>query len=127
MITILLVDDQPIVREGLTIRLQLELDLRVVGEAKSGEEALLLAAQLHPNVVLMDIDLPCMDGIAAAAELRELAPQSAVVILSLCDDRRTREAAYAAGAVFFVSKHDPGDTLLGAIRRAADSNTRSRG
>ena len=122
MITILLVDDHSIVRQGLTMRLHLEPDLRVVGEAESGEEALLLVAQLHPNIVLMDVDLKCMDGIAAAAELRALAPQSAVVILSLCDDRRTREAAYAAGAVSFVSKQDSGDALLEAIRRAAISD-----
>ncbi len=122
MITILLVDDHAIVRQGLTMRLHLEPDLWVIGEAESGEEALLLAAQLHPSIVLIDVDLPYMDGIAATVELRELAPESAVVILSLCDDRRTREAAYAAGAVSFVSKQDPGDTLLEAIRRAAISD-----
>ena len=90
MITILLVDDQSIVRQGLRMELALEPDMTVVGEADSGEKALALAAHLQPNVVLMDVELPLMDGITTTAKLRAVAPTCAVVILSLYDDALAR-------------------------------------
>jgi len=119
MITVLLVDDQSIVRQGLRMQLALEPDLKVVGEAENGEEALAVAMQLQPDVVLMDVELPLVDGIRTTAKLRTAAPKSAVVILSLYDDARTRVEAEAAGAVAFVGKQEPGETLLATIRRAA--------
>jgi len=123
MITILLVDDQSIVRQGLRMELALEPDMTVVGEADSGEKALALAAHLQPNVVLMDVELPLMDGITTTAKLRAAAPTCAVVILSLYDDAKMRTRAQAAGAVAFVGKQEPGETLLTAIRRAAARST----
>ena len=123
MITVLLVDDQSMVRRGLRMQLALEPDLAVVGEAESGEEALALAARLQPDVILMDVELPLMDGITTTAELRAAALKSAVVILSLYDDTKTRAAAQAAGAVAFVGKQEQGETLLTAIRRAAAHST----
>jgi DNA-binding NarL/FixJ family response regulator len=119
MITVLLVDDQSIVRQGLRMQLALEPDLKVIGEAENGEEALELAKRMHPNVILMDIELQLMDGITATARLRAATSESAVVILSLYDDARTREKALAAGAVAFVSKQEPSEALLAAIRQAA--------
>jgi DNA-binding NarL/FixJ family response regulator len=121
MITILLVDDQSIVRQGLRMKLALEPDVFVVGETASGEEALALATHLQPDVVLMDIELPLMDGIVTTAKLRAVAPGCAVVILSLYDDAKTRALAQAAGAAAFVGKQEPGETLLATIRRAARS------
>ena len=101
------------------MQLALEPDMSVVGEAGSGEDALALAACLRPDVVLMDIELPRMDGITATAKLQALVPTCAVVILSLYDDARTRTLAQAAGAVAFVGKQEPGEKLLAAIRLAA--------
>ena len=119
MIRLLLVDDQPAVRRGLGLRFQLEPDLEVVGEASTGTEALALAQTLTPDVVLMDIAMPEMDGIEATAALRRVVPQSAVVILSIHDDAQTRGRALAAGAVAFVEKRGATDSLLAVIRQVA--------
>ena len=119
MIRLLLVDDQPAVRRGLGMRLHLEPDIQVVGEASTGKEALHMAQELAPDVVLMDVEMPDMDGIEATAALRMAASQSAVVILSIHDDGQTRSRAQAAGAVAFVEKRGAADQLLAAIRQAA--------
>ena len=119
MIRLLVVDDQPAVRRGLRVRFHLEPDMQVVGEASTGREALTLAQTLAPDVVLMDIEMPGMDGIEATAALRTIVPQSAVVILSIHSERQTRIRAQAAGAVAFVEKRGTTDTLLAAIRQAA--------
>jgi DNA-binding NarL/FixJ family response regulator len=119
MIRVLLVDDQPVVRRGLRVRFQLEPDMQVVGEASTGREALTLAQTLTPDVVLLDIEMPDMDGIEATTALLAVVPQSAVVILSIHTDRQTRMRARAAGAVAFVEKRGTTDTLLSAIRQAA--------
>ena len=97
--------------------LTLEPDLEVVGEAESGEAALQLVRFMSPDVVLMDVEMPDMDGIAATTALRSTSPQVAVVILSLYDDARTRELAREAGAAGFVPKHKAKTTLLATIRR----------
>jgi len=119
MIRLLLVDDQPAVRRGLGLRLHLEPDIQVVGEASNGREALSLAQVLSPDVVLMDVEMPEMDGIEATVALRIADPQSVVVILSIHDDVETRKRAQAAGAVAFVEKRGATDSLLAAIRQAA--------
>jgi DNA-binding NarL/FixJ family response regulator len=119
MIRLLLVDDQPAVRRGLGMRLVLEPDMLVVGEAGTGREALTLVQKLSPDVVLMDVEMPEMDGIAATATLRATASQSAVVMLSIHDDTQTRMRAEAAGAVAFVEKRGTTEKLLAAIRLAA--------
>jgi CheY-like chemotaxis protein len=119
MIRVLLVDDQPVVRRALRERFHLEADMQVVGEASTGREALNLAQTLTPDVVLMDIEMPDMDGIQATAALRRVVPQSAVVILSIHDDAQTRGRAQAAGAVAFVEKRGATDSLLAVIRQVA--------
>jgi DNA-binding NarL/FixJ family response regulator len=119
MIRVLLVDDQAVVRRALRVRFHLEPDLQVVGEATTGSEALTLAQTLTPDVVLMDIEMPEMDGIQATAALRRVVPQSAVVILSIHDDAQTRGRARASGAVAFVEKRGATEALLSAIRLAA--------
>ena len=119
MIRVLLVDDQPAVLHGLRVRFHLESDMQVVGEAGSGAEALSMAQTLLPDVVLMDIEMPGMDGIEAAAALHMLVPQCAVAILSIHLNQQTRVRAQAAGASAFVEKRGATDTLLAAIRQAA--------
>jgi len=119
MIRVLLVDDQSVVRRALRGRFHLEPDLEVVGEASTGSEALALAQTLSPDVVLMDIEMPEMDGITATAALRRVVPQSSVVILSIHDDAQARARTQAAGAVALVEKRGATETLLAAIRQAA--------
>lgn len=119
MIRVLLVDDQAVVRHALRVRFNLEPDLEVVGEASSGREALALAQSLIPDVVLMDVEMPEMDGIEVTAVLRRVIPHSAVVILSIYDDAQTRGRAQAAGAVAFVEKRGATENLLTAIRQAS--------
>lgn len=119
MINVLLVDDQPSVRRGLRMRLELESDLVIVGEAQDGSEALRLAVELRPDVVLMDIAMPGLSGLGATEALHPLTERSAVVVHSFRDDEATRAQAIAAGAFAFVGKCEPADVLLAAIRQAA--------
>jgi DNA-binding NarL/FixJ family response regulator len=119
VIRILLVDDQPAVRDGLRMRLELEPDLTIVGEACDGPGAVALAQALVPDVVVMDVEMPGLDGIEAAGQLRAKDPSIAVVILSIHCDVTTRARAREAGAVAFVEKRAAIDTLLAEIRRAA--------
>ncbi len=118
-IKILVVDDQPNVRQGLKMRLALEPDITVVGEAGNGVVALELAEKLQPDVVIMDIEMPGMDGITATQKLRALYPGMVVVILSMYGDCCTSARAKAAGAMALVEKHRGEQELLAAIRQAA--------
>ena len=118
MIRLLIVDDQPAVRKGLKLRLAAEPDLLVVGEASDGVVALERAQALHPDIVLMDVEMPHMDGIATANALREICPNICVIMLSIYDDARMRSCAQKAGAVAFISKSVPTDRLPAAIRQA---------
>jgi len=120
-IRLLLVDSQLAVRKGLGMRFALEEDLEVVGEAGDGAEAISLARTLHPDVILIDIDIP--GGIALTEALRSSSPRSAVVILTLHDDAATRERATEAGVVAFVTKHQTEEALLAAIRGAQAART----
>ena len=101
------------------MRFALEPDLEVVGEAGDTAEAISLAQALRPTVVLMDVEMPGMEGISAIETLRTVAPRSAVVIFTLYDDAAMRRRAREAGAEAFVAKHQTKETLLAAIRRAA--------
>jgi len=127
VIRILLADEYPMVRRGLRMRLALEGDIEVVGEGSSGPETLCLAQALAPDVVIMGIELPLMDGIEATRQLHILAPETAVVILSIRDDRETKAQAQAAGAAAFVEKHGGVALLLAAIRRIAGGAEGARG
>jgi DNA-binding NarL/FixJ family response regulator len=118
MIRLLLVDDQPAVRRGLRMRLALEPDILVAGEAEDGAAALALMPDLRPDIVLMDAQMPRMDGIIATVALRAAYPNAAVVILSLHDDQATRKQAAAAGATAFLSKQASDTTLMAVLRGA---------
>lgn len=101
------------------MRLTLEPDILVVGEASTGDEALVLVQSLSPDIVLMDVEMPGMDGITATEVLRSNIPQSAVVMLSIYDDVHTRARAQAAGAAGFVEKRGAIEVLLATIRQTA--------
>jgi DNA-binding NarL/FixJ family response regulator len=119
VIKILLVDDQSTVRDGLRMRLELEPDLTIVGEACDGLEAVALAQALVPDVVVMDVEMPGLNGIGAARQLRATTPSMAIVMLSIHCDVTTQAHAREAGAVAFVEKSAAIDVLLAEIRRAA--------
>ena len=118
-IRILLVDDQALFREGLRTLLSVHADLEVVGEAGNGEEALRLAAATHPNVVLMDVQMPVLDGVAATRRLRTAQPECHVIMLTTFDDDENVFEGLRAGAVGYLLKDAPSEKLVEAIRAAA--------
>lgn len=127
MIRLLLVDDQKNVRRGLRMRLELEPDVEVVGEAENGETAIDQANTLRPDIVLMDVEMPKMDGIRATEALHNAESPCSVVILSLYDDSITRERAKRAGAKAFVAKHQLEQTLMACIRSVVGGPDRPGG
>ena len=118
MIRILLADDQPTVRKGLRMRLGLEPGLDIVGEAADGASAVSLARDLAPDIILMDVEMPGLDGISATEQLKAESPRCSVIVLTIHDDAQTRERARLAGAAAFVAKQDIDRSLMDAIRSA---------
>ncbi|HJX38126.1 MAG TPA: response regulator transcription factor [Anaerolineae bacterium] len=114
--TILLADDHVLVRQGTRELLEHENDLLVVGEAGDGEEAVELAASLHPDVVIMDIAMPKMTGIEATRKIKSVQPDTAVLILSAYDDDQYIFALLEAGAAGYLLKDVPAQELVEAIR-----------
>ena len=113
---VLLADDHEIVRQGLVSLLNEEGTVEVVGEAANGREAVDLADQLHPDVVIMDMSMPVMSGDEAARQIKSQSPQTRVVALSMFEDAEVRERMYQAGAESYVLKTAPAEELLAAIR-----------
>ncbi len=118
-IRILLVDDQALFRESLALLLNSQPDLLVVGEASNGEAALDLAATARPHVVLMDLRMPILDGVAATRRLREAHPTVQVIALTTFDDDADVLAALRAGAIGYLLKDVSGETLCAAVRAAS--------
>lgn len=116
MITVLLVEDQCLVRSGVRALLDQESDIRVVGEAEDGEEAVRLARELQPNLVLMDVKLPKLDGIEATRRIKEANGNVEVLILSAYEDDETVFRAIQAGASGYVLKDITPTNLVRAIR-----------
>jgi DNA-binding NarL/FixJ family response regulator len=116
MITVLLVDDQSLIRQGLKALLELESDLEIVGEAENGQMALELIAQLSPDVVLMDIRMPIMDGVAATKEIQKSFSGVKVLVLTTFDDDEYVKAAVQHGAMGYLLKDTPSEELAVAIR-----------
>src|SRR5947209_501054 len=118
-IKILLVDDQPLFREGLRTLLSVQADFAVVGEAGNGAEAIRLARLLQPAVVLMDLQMPVLDGAAATRRLRAELPECRVIVLTTFDDDEKVFDGLRAGAVGYLLKDAPSEKLAEAIRVAA--------
>jgi DNA-binding NarL/FixJ family response regulator len=118
-VRILLVDDHTVVRQGLRMFLSLDSDLEIVGEAGDGAEAVRAAAQLKPDVVLMDLIMPVMDGITAIAAIRRELPDTEVIALtSVLEDEKVI-GAVRAGAIGYLLKDTQAEELCRAIKAAA--------
>ena len=113
---VLLVDDHPVVRQTLRMLLEREHDIEVVGEASNGRQGVELTRQLRPDVVLMDLRMPEMDGIAATRILHAEIPDLCVIGLSMFDHDKEAEAMGDAGAMDYVSKSITTDQLLAVLR-----------
>lgn len=118
-IRVLIVDDQALFREGLETLLSIHQDIRVVGQATNGQEAVDLASSLHPDVVLMDIQMPVLNGVGATRRLKQSLPNCRVIALTTFDDNETIFDALRAGAVGYMLKDVESAQLAEAIRLTA--------
>ena len=123
MIRILLVDDQRLVRAGLRMLCRTTIDIDVVGEAANGVEAIRQFERLVPDVVLMDLRMPSLDGTSATARIVAARPGARILVLTTIDDDEHHYAALAAGARGFLGKDAPPEQLLDAVRRTAAGET----
>jgi DNA-binding NarL/FixJ family response regulator len=122
-VRVLLVDDHPVVRAGLHGMLSAEPDLEVVAEAGSGDEAVVLAARHRPDVVLMDLRMPGMDGATATARIAAELPEVKVLVLTTYDTDGDIVRAVEAGAAGYLLKDTPREQLADAVRAAARGET----
>lgn len=118
-ITILLADDQPLFREGLNTLLSIHSDFKVVGQAGNGIEVLRLARSLRPAVILMDLQMPVLDGVETTRRLHEELPDCTVIVLTTFDDDEMVFDALRAGAIGYLLKDAPSEKLCEAIRGAS--------
>lgn len=116
MIRVLIVDDHGMVRQGLNQLLQSTNDMQVVGLAADGREAIRFCAELVPDVILMDITMPEMDGLTATRFIHQLHTKIKVVLFSVHSDEETVQAAYQAGAHGFISKDVSTNEILDTVR-----------
>jgi DNA-binding NarL/FixJ family response regulator len=123
VISVLIVDDHPVVRQGLRVLLSLEDDIEVVGEVGDGAEAVELAAALVPDVILLDLKLPVLDGLGVLAELRDRGLPSHTLVLTSVADQASVTVAMRAGAAGFLYKDVDPDALVRAVRSVHDGNT----
>ena len=121
-IRILIADDHPVFRFGLRALLSAEPDTEIVGEATNGEEAITLAASLKPDLILMDINLPQLNGIEATRQILKQHPDIAILIITMFEDD-TIFSALRAGARGYILKGAEGDETLRAIRAAANGES----
>jgi two-component system, NarL family, nitrate/nitrite response regulator NarL len=114
-ITVLLVDDHHLVRRGIRSVLETHDDIKVVGEASNGMEAVQYARSLNPQVIIMDIKMPYMDGVQATRLIKQEHPHTKIIGLSMLETATMREALLRAGAVGYLNKDDAGDNLYQII------------
>lgn len=121
-ITVLLSEDHQIVREGLLALLKLEKDIEVVGEAEQGRRALELARELHPDVIVMDIAMPLLNGMEATRQILQVLPKTKILILSAHNEDAYVEMVMALGASGYLIKQTAGHILAEAIREVVRGN-----
>nr|WP_323127033.1 response regulator transcription factor [Rubrobacter tropicus] len=126
MIRVLIVDDHPVVRAGLKDMLSGEPDIEVVGEAGDGSEALSMVERLGPDVALMDLRMPGMDGVEAIARISKEHPGTHVLVLTTYDSDADILRAIEAGATGYLLKDTPREELYGAVRATAGGGPCSR-
>lgn len=119
MIKVMIVDDHDVVRQGLKMYLGLDVDLEVVGEAENGQEALRLARELKPDVILMDLLMPVMDGINATVAIRQALPDTEIIALTSVLEDTSVVGAVRAGAIGYLLKDTKAEELCRAIKAAA--------
>jgi two-component system, NarL family, response regulator LiaR len=118
-ISVMIVDDHEVVRKGIRAYLESTSDFRVVGEAASGTEALELVAELVPDVILMDLIMPDMDGIKTTREIKKISPRSQIVVLTSFHEDAHIFPALKAGAISYILKDVKMEDLADALQRAA--------
>ncbi len=123
MTTLLLVDDHPLIRKGIRAILEEYKDVRVVGEANNGLEAVQYARHLHPAVILMDVNMPHMDGVQATRLIKEEQPAVIIIGLSVNEAGSVREAMLQAGASEYLRKEDVGVHLHETLQRVIANST----
>jgi len=122
-ISVLIVDDHEVVREGLRLSLLRSPQIRVVGEAPDGETAIALTERRRPDVVIMDLRMPGMDGIEATEELLKRVPETAVIVFTAYSERALLSRSLESGAKGYILKEAPHETLLRAIEKVAGGDT----
>ena len=118
---IMIVDDHASVRQGIRAMLAGYADIQIVGEAGNGLEAIMLMEKLHPSIVLMDINMPRMNGIEATAQIKNDYPDTIIIGLSVNASTENQETMKRAGAVRLIPKEEAADLLYGAIHEAVES------
>ena len=124
---VFLVDDHPLVREWLGQLIQREDDLAVCGEAEDGQEGLAQAVSLRPDLVLLDMSMPVLTGLQAAAKIRRLLPDTKILIVTMHDSPQMEIEARAAGADAYITKMAASQSLLEAMRALVGSSNHSNG
>jgi DNA-binding NarL/FixJ family response regulator len=120
---LLIADDHALAREGMRAMLANEPDLQIVGEARDGEEALELCRRFRPELVLMDVRMPKMDGLEATRAIKEVSPQTAILMVTTYESQEYLVKAIKAGAAGYVLKEATKGQLLSIVRRALDGET----
>jgi len=122
-IKVLIAEDHAVVREGLKILISSDAGMEIAGEASNGATAVRLARKLKPDVVLMDLAMPKVNGLEATREIRQHVPRSKVLVLSAYKDDETFQRVLAAGVSGYVTKHSAAEELLTAIRELGRGNS----
>jgi DNA-binding NarL/FixJ family response regulator len=120
---LVVVDDHALARDGVRDMLADESDIEVVGEAANGREALLLCSRVHPDLVLMDVRMPEMDGLAATREIKQRYPKISVMMLTMHENADYLLEALKAGAAGYVLKDALPEEVVGAVRRMRDGDS----
>jgi len=115
-IRILIADDHPLIRQGLRVVIETQPDMELIGEASDGERAVRQAAELHPDIVIMDLRMPVKDGLAATREIAQADPHVQILVLTSYPDDDNVYSAIKAGAMGFLLKDSSAEYLLDAIR-----------